>query len=37
VELNVGDVQAAFEEMRGAGVRITESAAIRAMVENAAV
>jgi nicotinamidase/pyrazinamidase len=37
VELNVGDVQAAFDEMRGAGVRITESAAIRAMVENVAV
>jgi nicotinamidase/pyrazinamidase len=40
VELNPGDVQAAIDEMRAAGVEITNSAAIAAMgapAENAAV
>lgn len=39
VELNPGDVQAALDEMRGAGVEVTTSGAITAAapVENAAV
>jgi len=37
VELHAGDVQLALDEMRAAGVNMTNSAAITAMVENAAV